>query len=195
MGIFNRMARSLSDEEIVELYWQRDESAISHTDIKYRRYLFTVSYNILGSNEDSEECINDTYIGTWNAIPPERPSCFKAFLTTIMRRVSINKYNELTRKKRVPSALTDSLSDLEDFMADNSFENEENAKILGEIINNYVKGLSQRQRYIFMSRYYVAEPIETIAHELSVSVSTVKKDIAAIKTGLKEALEKEGFTV
>ena len=80
-------------------------------------------------------------------------------------------------------------------MADNSFENEENAKIIGSIINDYVKGLSQRQRYIFMSRYYVAEPIETIAHELSVSVSTVKKEISSIKIGLKEALKKEGFTV
>ena len=80
MGIFKRMRAPVADEEIIELYWNRDERAVEETDLKYRKYLFTIAYNILYSNEDSEECLNDTYMGAWQAIPPQRPLNLKAFL-------------------------------------------------------------------------------------------------------------------
>ena len=185
----------LQDEEIVDLYWKRDEKAIDETDFKYRKYLLTIAYNILYSKEDCEECLDDTYIGTWKAIPPEHPTNLKAFLTTIVRRVSINKYNEATRQKRVPSSLTDSLSDMEEFMGVDSFETEQDAIHLGKVISDYLRALNKRQRYIFMSRYYVAEPIDKIASELGVSRATVNKEIASIKQSLKEALEREGYRV
>ena len=195
MGILSRFRAPLDDEEIIDLYWNRDERAIDETDFKYRKYLFTIAYNILYSKEDCDECLNDTYIGAWGAMPPEHPRFLRAFLTTIVRRVSINRYNEKSRQKRVPSALTDSLSDLEDFMSDRSFENEESAAHLGKIISDYVRSLSKRQRYIFMSRYYTAEPIEKIARELGISKSMVNKEIALIKHGLSEALAREGYEV
>lgn len=195
MGFLDRFAPPLEDEEIIDLYWDRDEKAIDETDKKYRKYLFTVAYNILYVREDCEECINDTYVGAWNSMPPERPTYLKAFLTTIVRRVSINKYNEKNRQKRVPSSLTDSLEDLGAGMPDNSFMDEFEAERLGKIISDYLRTLTKRQRYIFMSRYYVAEPIDKIASELSMSRSSINKEIAVIKGGLKEALEKEGYTV
>ena len=195
MGILSRFRAPLDDEEIIDLYWNRDERAIDETDFKYRKYLFTIAYNILYSKEDCDECLNDTYIGAWGAMPPEHPRFLRAFLTTIVRRVSINRYNEKSRQKRVPSALTDSLSDLEDFMSDRSFENEESAAHLGKIISDYVRSLSKRQRYIFMSRYYTAEPIEKIARELGISKSMVNKEIALIKHGLSETLAREGYKV
>ena len=195
MGFLDRFAPPLEDEEIIDLYWDRDEKAIDETDKKYRKYLFTVAYNILYVREDCEECINDTYVGAWNSMPPERPTYLKAFLTTIVRRVSINKYNEKNRQKRVPSSLTDSLEDLGAGMPDNSFMDELEAERLGKIISDYLRTLTKRQRYIFMSRYYVAEPIDKIASELSMSRSSINKEIAVIKGGLKEALEKEGYTV
>ncbi len=195
MVLFKKIKAPLSDEDIIELYWQRDESAIEETDYKYKKYLFTIAYNILYSNEDCEECLNDTYLGTWEAIPPERPNYLKAFLTTIIRRVSINKYNEKNREKRIPSNMTDSLEELGDIMGENSILREIQAEELGKIISDYLRSLSKRQRYIFMSRYYMAEPIDKVARELGTSKSTVNKEIAIIKSGLKKVLEKEGYRV
>ena len=195
MLLFKKARESLNDADIIELYWQRDERAIGETDFKYRKYLFTIAYNILYSNEDCEECIDDTYVGAWNAIPPERPAYLKAFLTTIVRRISINRYNEQNRKKRVPSNMTDSLDELEGIMGEDSLSAEICAEQLGKVISEYLRSLNKRQRYIFMSRYYVAEPIERIAQELGVSKSTVNKEIVTIKNGLKTALSKEGYTV
>jgi RNA polymerase sigma-70 factor (ECF subfamily) len=84
----------IDDEDIIDLYWDRDERAIEETDIKYHKYLFSIAYNILYSNEDCEECLDDTYMGAWNSMPPQRPLNLKAFLTVIARRVAINRYHE-----------------------------------------------------------------------------------------------------
>jgi RNA polymerase sigma-70 factor (ECF subfamily) len=195
MELLKSLRVPVSDEEIIDLYWERNERAIDETDFKYRKYLFTIAYNILYSKQDCEECLNDTYLGTWQAIPPSRPTYLKVFLTTIIRRVSINKYNEMSRQKRIPSSLTESLSDVEMFTADSSAEQEQEAILLAKVISDYLRTLSKRERYIFMSRYYVAQPIEKIAKELNVSRATVNKDIASIKRGLKEALEREGYSI
>ena len=99
----------MSDEKIVELYWQRDEQAIKETDIKYKKFLLSVAMNIVHDMCDSEECLNDTYIGTWNAIPPARPILLQSFLSTIMRRTAINRFNANNRQKRIASEFTVSL--------------------------------------------------------------------------------------
>ena len=195
MNLFKRIKGPATDEEIIELYWNRDERAIDETDFKYRKYLFAIAYNILYSNEDCEECLNDTYIGTWNAIPPQRPMNLKAFLTTIAHRKAINRYNHSKTQKNIPSNLTVALDDLSYVLYDDTESGYIDAKALGEVISAYLKTLSKRQRYIFMSRYYMAEPIEKIANDLSVSKSTVDKEIATIKAGLKDALEKGGYKV
>ena len=186
----------LSDDAIIELYWQRDEDAIKQTDAKYKNYLLSVAYNMLRDSGDCEECLNDTYLGTWNAIPPARPSALKAFLTAIMRRTAVNIYNRRMRQKRVPSELTDSLDELDYLIAhEESVDSELDAEQLGKVISDYVRSLPTRGRYIFMSRYYAAEPIERIAAALSVSRSTVNKEIAAIKHGLRQKLESEGYYI
>ncbi len=195
MGIFNRIRAPLPDEKIIDLYFDRDERAIDETDLKYRKYLFTVAYNILYSNEDCEECLNDTYVGAWNTMPPQRPLNLKAFLTTILRRNAINRYREAQMQKRVPSNLTSALEELDYMLSGDTVDDEVDAQRLGEIISAYLKTLSKRQRYIFMSRYYMAESIDKIASDMSVSKSTVNKEIALIKEGLKNALEKEGYEV
>jgi RNA polymerase sigma-70 factor (ECF subfamily) len=129
-------------------------------------------------------------------MPPERPDALKAFLTTIMRRTAVNRYNYNNRKKRVPSEMTVSLSEIEGCVSDGiGVSDEFNAEELGRLISAFVRALPDRRRYIFMSRYYVAQPIETIASELGVSRSTVNKEIAAIKADLKNLLEGEGFNV
>lgn len=195
MGIFKRIRVPATDDEIIELYFSRDERAIEETDLKYRKYLFTVAYNILYSNEDCEECLDDTYVSTWNSIPPQRPLNLKAFLTTIARRIAINRYNENTTQKRIPSNLTFALDELEYMLSGEEIGDEFDAKHLGEVLSEYLKTLSKRQRYIFMSRYYMAEPIDKIASDLSLSKSSINKEIASIKQGLKNTLEKEGYRV
>lgn len=186
----------LRDDEIVALYFGRDERAIEETDYKYRTYLLSIAYNVLRDKYDCEECLNDTYLGAWNAIPPTRPNVLKAFLTTITRRLAIKRYHSTRRQSVVPSEMTVSLSELEDFIAgDEDIDAEFDAERLGRVISDFVRVLSDRRRFIFMSRYYVSEPIDTIAGELGLSRSMVNKELAAIRRALKETLESEGYTV
>jgi len=186
----------LSDDKIIELYWERDEKAIEETDSKYQKYLFSIAYNILREKLDCEECLNDTYLGAWNAIPPSRPNVLKAFLTTIARRVAIKRYHRNLKKSVIPSEMTVSLSELEDFIiGDEDIGSDFDTKRLGKVLSDFVRSLSERRRFIFMSRYYFSEPIETVARELSLSRSMINKELAAIRTALKEKLESEGYSI
>lgn len=184
----------LPDEVIVTLYWNRDETAIEETDFKYKNYLFSVIRNLLNDPMDCEECLNDTYLGAWNAIPPTKPAVLKAFLTTVARRAAIKRYHKARKKAAIPSELTVSLSELEDFLSDGGeAESDLDAAALGKVISEFLYSLDKRKRYIFMSRYYVAVSIEKIARELKVSRSTVNKELAAIRKSLKVKLESEGY--
>lgn len=184
----------ISDDMIVELYFQRDERAIKETDIKYKGFLLSIAYNILFDTEDCKECLNDTYIATWNAIPPTKPTLLQAFLATIMRRTAIDRYKTNNRQKRIPSRLTSSLSELEDLIASNE-DGIENANGLSHIISDFLRSLTRREMYIFMSRYYFARPIDEIARHLHHSKSTVSKELALIRHQLKERLESEGYKI
>lgn len=180
----------IADEQIIELYWRREEKAIQETDKKYGQFLFRIAYNILHERLDCEECQNDTYLGVWNAIPPTRPTVFPAFITQIMRRIAINRYKEKASKKRIPSELTISMEDVNGTLhGDDSVAVKYEMAEVGKIINNYVRELSDRQRYMFIDRFYLAESVETIATDLSISVPTVYREIDKIKHSLKLYLE------
>ena len=186
----------IADEQIIELYWQRNENAIQETDKKYGQFLFKIAYNILHDRLDCEECQNDTYLGVWQAIPPTRPTAFPAFITQIMRNIAINRFKEKTSKKRIPSELTASMDDVNGTLhSDDTVETEYEAAEVGKIINDYVRQLSDRQRYIFIDRFYLAEPVETIAKDLSISVPTVYREIEKIKQGLKLHLERNDIFI
>ena len=186
----------LGDDGIIALYFARDEKAIEETDFKYRKYLFSVVYNVLRDRLDCEECLNDTYLGAWNAIPPSRPRALKAFLTVIARRVAIKRYHSNSRRNMIPSEMTVSLSELEDFLADgDEVQAGFDAQRLGKVISDFALSLSERRQFIFMSRYYMAEPIDTIAKDLKLSRSMVNKELAAIRKALKEKMESEGYSI
>ena len=186
----------MDDDKIVELYWERDEKAIEETDFKYKKYLFSIAYNIVHDRHDCEECLNDTYLGAWNAMPPSRPNVLKAFLTTITRRIAIKRYHSNMRQNVIPSEMTVSLSELEDFVAgDEDVSADFDAERLGHIISDFVRSLPERRQFIFMSRYYIADSIDTIASDLSLSRSMVHKELAAIRCALKEKLESEGYSI
>jgi len=181
---------TFSDEKIIDLYWSRDENAITETHLKYKNYLFSIAYNIVHYKPDCEECLNDTYLAAWNAIPPAKPNVLKAFLTTIVRRIAINRYHSNLRQ----SEMTVSLSELEGILSyDENADSRIESKELGRVISDFARSLPERRRFIFMSRYYVAEPIDNIARELSLSRSMVNKELATIRKILKEKLESEGI--
>ena len=183
---------SISDEAIIALYWSRDERAIEETDLKYKNYLYSVAYNIVHGRADCEECLNDTYLAAWNAMPPSKPNVLKAFLTTITRRIAINRFHSNMRH----SEMTVALSELEAFLTDGeSVDSRLDAKELGRVISDFARRLPQRRRFIFMSRYYAYESIDTIAKELDLSRSMVNKELAAIRKALKEKLESEGYVL
>ena len=194
MELQSRPRTILSDEEIIALYWDRDEQAISRTDEKYKKFLLSVAFNIVFDDQDCEECLNDTYIDAWNSMPPSKPALLQAFLATIMRRTAIDRYKSRKRQKRIASELTVSLSELEEIIADERDSSAETDE-LARLLSDFVRSLSDRRMYIFMSRYYFARPIGEIASLLCCSESTVNKEIAAIKRELKEKLMKEGYTL
>lgn len=186
----------LSDDEIVELYWARDEKAIDATDKKYGKYLYTIAYNIVHDDMDCEECLNDTYLGTWNRIPPTRPTIFHVFLSKIMRNIAIDRYRQNTAAKRVPSELVVSLDELDDCMVcDPSAEEEYAISEIARVMNAYLESLSEREQLIFVCRYYYSDYIADIARMLRVSESTVRRELEKIRQNLKTALQKEGIEV
>lgn len=183
--------RILSDDEIIALYWERNENAIKHTDIKYRAYLLKVANNILRDMQDSEECLNDTYLSAWNTIPPERPYLLKAYLASIIRNQSLMVCRKQNAQKRTAQSQAVSLSELEDVLAD--CRDTDNTRMLAIIIEEFIASLDKDQRYIFLGRYYFGKSIEDIANEMGFSRSKVSKQIAYIKQSLKQKLAEEGI--
>ncbi len=181
-----------TDAEIIDLYLQRSESAIWETEQKYGLYLYKIAFNILHDAQDCEECLNDAYLGIWNAIPPNKPTVMLPFLSKIVRRVSINQYKKKSREKRIPSEYTVSLSELEDCLGN---EDDIESERMGRLISDYLRTLSARQRCIFISRYYCSDSIKSIAKMTELSESSVYKELAHIRGGLKNYLEKEDITV
>lgn len=184
----------LSDDEIIDLYWDREERAITETDQKYGHYLFTVAYNIVHDRLDCEECLNDTYLGTWNRIPPQRPDIFQVFLSRIMRNTAVDKYRERIAAKRVPSELTASLSELDEAIPyDESLNEEIFVKEAIKVLNTYLLELPDKERFVFVCRYYYADSIPQISKMMQVSERTIFRMLAETRNKLKNKLEEAGF--
>ena len=184
----------LSDEKIIDLYWQREERAIKETDLKYGRYLFTIAYNIVHDRLDCEECLNDTYLGTWNAIPPNRPNIFQVFLSRIMRNSAVDKYRERTASRRIPSELTDSLSELEEAISYSENISEDLfVKDAIKVLNTYLMELPDKERFVFVCRYYYADSVPQIAKMTQLSERSVFRILATTREKLKKKLEEAGF--
>ena len=190
----NNVGIPLEDEKIVELYWERDEKAIEETDKKYGRYLYTIAYNIVHDNLDCEECLNDTYLGTWNRIPPQRPNAFQIFLSKIMRNIAVDKYRKNKAAKNVPSELVVSLSELDNCMDSAASVEEEYAiKEMIRILNKYLREIDETDEFMFVCRYYYADYLTDIAKMLGVSEKTVYRALLRMRGELRERLEKEGY--
>lgn len=191
----NDIKNPVSDEKIVEMYFARDEEAITETEKKYGRYLIAIAYNILKNTEDSEECVNDTYLKTWLTVPPTRPRSLKAYLSKLTRGRAINRYDELKSRKRVPPEAIESFEELSGVISGEYDGKDELAATIGMIVSEYLSKISDRRLYIFVARYFYAYDIEHIAGKLKVSRSTVNKELAKLRAELRVRLEEGGVEI
>ncbi len=184
------------DQEIIELYWQRDESAITQTAQKYEKYLTVIAYNILNDIEDSRESVNDTYLKAWNSMPPNKPCVLKTYLGRLTRQISIDFLKNRTRKKRGGSQYELSLCELEDCIpSSNTTEQKIEINLLVKLINNFIYSLPQQTRNIFVCRYYFCDSVKSISSYFEISESKVKTILYRTRLSLKNYLESEGFYV
>lgn len=184
----------MEDNCIVDLYWQRDQRAISETETKYGNYLYSISYRILLNAEDAKECVNDTYNDAWQSIPPHRPSILASFLGKITRRISIDLLRKNSAKKRGGGEIALALDELEECVSGNgSVETELERQELIEKINSFLMRLPHTERRIFICRYWYLDSISDISKQFHCSESKIKSMLHRTRTKLRIQLEKEGY--
>ena len=182
----------MDDRSIIELYYARNEQAIKETADKYGGLCQGIAYNVLGNVQDAEECVNDTYAGLWNAIPPARPDHLSAFICRVTRNLSLKRLRALTRQK-CSRDVTVSFSELEDVLPDQAMEGRE-----GEIaaaISAFLREQNEQVRDVFVRRYYFFDSVAQIAGRYGYSQSKVKSMLYHTRERLKAYLNKEGFTI
>ncbi len=186
----------MEDYDIIDLYWKRNETAITETRTKYGKYLHTISINIVKNSEDAEECENDTYLKAWNSIPPTRPSFLKAYLGTIVRNLSLDCYKKRSRDRRRANEVTVLLSELEECLpAAASVEQTMADKEIAEQISAFLKTLPTDKQQIFVRRYFYCEELKEISRKLGFSQSKIKSALFETRKKLRIHLEKEGIYI
>lgn len=184
----------MEDTKIIELFFSRSEEAITETASKYGKLCFSISGNILGNNEDSEECVNDTYLALWNCIPPQRPSNLMAFISKIVRNLSLKKLDYNLAKKR-DSSITHSLSELEEILPDKAISNKFSDEEIGRILSNFLKNEKADSRNVFIRKYWYFDSVEDISKRYKFSESKVKSMLFHTRNRLKKYLIKEGIRI
>lgn len=182
----------MNDWEIIALFWAKTESAISATAEKYGKYCHAVAYNILYNHFDAEECVNDTYLGAWNSIPPQKPNRLSAFLGKITRNLALNRYKRNSAAKRGYGQVEIALSELENCIPDiKGVEQASEEALLVSVINRFLYAQTKTRRNIFVLRYWYLYSIGDIADLYGSSESKVKSLLFRMRNELKKILEKE----
>lgn len=186
----------MEEKQIIDLYWARSENAIAETARKYGKFCHSIAFNILSNREDSEECVNDTYLHTWNAIPPQRPNKLSAFLGRITRNLALKKYESYTAAKRGGGQVPLALEELAECVPDpNSVERQVDNRMLADVFNVFLSGLSPETRRIFLQRYWNLSSVKEIADAYGISESKVKMSLMRTRGKLRSFLEQEGIAL
>ena len=186
----------MDDAKIIDLYWQRSEQAIPETASKYGHYCYSVAHRIVNNREDSEECVNDTWLGAWNAIPPHRPSLLSTFLGKLTRNLSLKRYQKNTREKRGGHNIDLVWDELEDIVSgkdDPALMSE--GKELKEAINQFLRELPKEKRIIFLQRYWYAFSIAEISARTGMSKNNVSVSLSRLRDKLKAFLYERGYDI
>ena len=183
----------MDDKQIIELYFKRDEAALSETQDKYGKYCLKIAGNILEDIEDSKECVNDTWIMAWNKIPPLVPVSLKAFLGKVVRDISLSKYRENHAKKRY-SAMTVMLDELEECIPSGiNIEDQAIKRELIGLVNDFLESIKPDDKAIFVRRYYFGESVKNLAEEIGCSENRMTQRLLKLRRKLKAFAEKGGY--
>lgn len=184
----------MEDSKIITMYWQRNEEVICIVSKKYGSYCFSVAKNILNTYQDAEECVNDTWLKSWNIIPPQKPNYLQMFLAKITRNFAIDRWRTNTREKRGSGEINLLLDELEECIAaSNNVEKEVELRILGETMNTFLHSLPSRESDIFLRRYFYMETTASIAKKYRIRESNVLVILSRTRKKLKKQLQKEGY--
>lgn len=185
----------MEDSAIIALYFDRNEAAIRETDNKYGAFCHKIAFNILSVNEDTEECVSDTYMKVWNLIPPERPIKFMAWLGKIVRNTALSIYTKLHAKKRFNGMelMLDELSEC--IPSGVSLEKELEDKEITAALNTWLKSVSAEERYLFIRRYWYGDAVNELAKQQKVSPHTMTQRLYRIREKLKLYFEREGIAI
>ncbi len=184
----------MNDSEIIELYRNKNTKAISASMDKYGSYCFTIANGILDDAQDSEECVNDTWLRAWNAIPPTRPTVLKMFFAKITRHLSFDRYKARRSQKRGGGDIPLVLEELAECIANESdVEGQVDANELGKAINKFVASLPEREQNLLVRRYFFSEPIKVIAERFDMSENYVNVTLGRVRRQLRMHLSKEGY--
>ena len=186
--------KDMDDLRIIEMYFARDERAIKETDSKYGKLCHRITYNILHNREDSEECVSDTYIGVWNAVPPTRPNNLMAFVCRIARNLSLKRLEAATRQKRSQAVLV-SLEELAEILPDESIESSLTDEGIGRAISGFLRNENADARNVFIRKYYFFDSVGDIARRFGFTESKVKNMLFHTRNKLREYLIKEGIYI
>ncbi len=184
----------MEDEKILDLYWSRDEQAIAMTDDAYGKKLHSLSYRILASCEDAQECVSDTYIKAWQTIPPQRPTWLYAYLAKICRFQSFGRLDWRNAQKR-KAELVQLTAEMELCIPDRAAQDRLEYADLGEVLNRFLATLRREDRVIFLRRYWFADSVSEIAQRYAISESKVKTQLHRTRVKLRDYLHKEGIDV
>lgn len=186
----------MEDSRIIALYNQRDERAITETSNKYEKYCYHISYGILYDDFEANECVNDTWLKTWNAIPPAQPNSLRLFLAKITRNLSLDRYKAKRRDKRGGNATELAYEELGEMLADTrDVESEVEQNELLCVIEDFLRSLPKRECGIFVRRYFYMASTAEIAKRYGVRESNVHKILSRTRAKLRKELEKRGYTV
>ena len=187
------MVSSLDDRKIIELFFERSEQAIIELSKKYGSVCSKVAFNILNNTQDTEECVNDAYLGTWNTIPPQNPNPLLSYVCRIVRNLAIKKYHANTAAKR-NSIYDVALDELENCLtASLTVEQEISAKELSRQIDRFLATLDEENQMMFVRRYWYSDSISDIAERFQTSSNNVSVRLSRLRNKLKSHLKKEGF--
>ena len=185
----------MEDQEIIQLYFKRDQQAIIETNGKYGPYCRAIAMGLLTSREDAEECVNDTWHAAWRRMPPELPLCLKSFLGRITRNLSISRYRANTARKRF-GGMEQILSELEECVpASHGVEEDYDRRRLSGVISDWLDGVSEEDCALFVARYWKGCPVKELASRYRCAPNTMAQRLARLRRGLKEYLEQEGIAV
>lgn len=186
----------MEDQQIIQLYWARQEQAIQESERKYGAYCRSIARRILAVEEDAEECVNDTWLHAWNAMPPQRPSILSAFFGKLARNLSLDRWRHNRAAKRGGSQTELALHELRDYLpASGGPEQALDEKETGRVISQFLRTQPELDRALFVRRYWHLEPIAVLAQSFHLRESQVKSRLFRTRQRLKAALEKEGILV